>query len=112
MYVRDHYRPAFHKALGITPDEYDFRVFRLCSEITRQTFPLTLDIDHPAFKRGFDRLVGIARAMESAEAEGGFLGKVKKALGAARATLIFARLYLIPAKANPLPASIRLEPVW
>jgi magnesium-protoporphyrin IX monomethyl ester (oxidative) cyclase len=50
--------------------------------------------------------------MESAEAEGGFLGKVKKALGAARATLIFARLYLIPAKANPLPASIRLEPVW
>ncbi|WP_294533341.1 magnesium-protoporphyrin IX monomethyl ester (oxidative) cyclase [uncultured Rhodoblastus sp.] len=112
MYVRDHYRPEFHKAVGISPDEYDFKVFRLCSEITRQAFPLTLDLDNPGFKAGFDRLVGIARAMESAEAEGGLSGKVKKAFGAAKAALVFTRLYLIPAKANPLPAEIRLKPIW
>ena len=55
MYIRDHCRPAFHKAVGIAPDDYDFKVFRLCSEISKQTFPLTLDLDHPAFKPGFDR---------------------------------------------------------
>jgi magnesium-protoporphyrin IX monomethyl ester (oxidative) cyclase len=112
MYVRDHCRPAFHKAVGIRPDDYDFRVFRLCSEISRQTFPLTLDLDHPAFKAGLDRLVGIAREMERAGAQGGLWGKLRKGAYAGLAALTFARLYLIPAKANALPADIRLEPVW
>ena len=112
MYVRDHCRPAFHKAVGIRPDDYDFRVFRLCSEISRQTFPLTLDLDHPAFKAGLDRLVGIAREMERASAQGGLWGKLKKGAYAGLAALTFARLYLIPAKSNALPADIRLEPVW
>ena len=75
MYVRDHCRPAFHKAVGITPSDYDFRVFRLCSEISRQTFPLTLDLDNPAFKAGLDRLLGIAQKIEQADAEGGLLGQ-------------------------------------
>ncbi len=52
MYVRDHLRPHFHHALGLTPDDYDRRVIALCSEITRQVFPFELDIDHPAFWPG------------------------------------------------------------
>lgn len=112
MYVRDHCRPAFHKAVGIAPSDYDFRVFRLCSEISRQTFPLTLDLDHPGFKAGLDRLLDIARKIEQAQVEGGFLGKVKKAIYVAAATLVFGRLYLIPAKGHTLPAEIRLEPIW
>jgi magnesium-protoporphyrin IX monomethyl ester (oxidative) cyclase len=112
MYVRDHCRPAFHKAVGIAPDEYDFKVFRLCSEITKQCFPLTLDLDHPAFKRGFDRLLRLSRAIERAEAEGGFWGKAKKAGLAGLAALAFARLYAIPSKPNALPDTIRLQPIW
>ena len=112
MYVRDHCRPAFHKALGVTPTEYDFTVFRLTSEISRQTFPLTLDIDNPAFKRGLDRLCRISQSIEDAQARGGVGGKLRKAWLTGAAALAFARLYMLPSKANPLPADIRLAPAW
>jgi magnesium-protoporphyrin IX monomethyl ester (oxidative) cyclase len=112
MYVRDHSRPAFYKAIGLPPDDYDFRVFRLCSEISEQTFPVTLDLDHPAFKAGLERLFHIAQAMEAAEAKGGLWGAVKKVACAGAAAATFARLYLIPGKRHALPAEIRLEPIW
>ena len=112
MYVRDHCRPAFHKAIGIDPTDYDFAVFRLTSEISRQTFPLTLDLDHPAFKTGLERLCRIARSIEEAQARGGLGGKLRRAWLTGAAALAFGGLYMLPSKANPLPADIRLEPVW
>ncbi len=112
MYVRDHCRPAFHEAIGIAPTDYDFTVFRLTSEISRQVFPLTLDLENPKFKKGLDRLFAIAKASAEAEAAGGVLGKFRKAGLVAAAAIEFARLYLLPSKPNSLPADIRLAPVW
>ena len=112
MYVRDHARPEFHKALGIDPTEYDFEVFRITSEISRQVFPLTLDLDNPAFHAGLERLRRIADGMDAAEQQGGLVGKLKKAGLGAAAALAFARLYLLPAKRNDLPAQVRLSPAW
>jgi magnesium-protoporphyrin IX monomethyl ester (oxidative) cyclase len=112
MYVRDHCRPAFHRAIGVDPSDYDFEVFRVTSEISKQTFPLTIDLGNPKFKHRLDRLLTIARASADAEAEGGLLGKIKKAACAVAAVVEFARLYMLPSKANLLPDNIRLEPVW
>ena len=104
-------RPSTRRSAS-TPSEYDFKVFRLCSEISRQTFPLTLDLDHPQFIAGLDRLVKIARALEAAQAEGGWWAKLRRGALTAAAGGEFARLYLIPAKRHALPAQIRLEPIW
>ncbi|WP_407522622.1 magnesium-protoporphyrin IX monomethyl ester (oxidative) cyclase [Methylobacterium oryzisoli] len=112
MYVRDHCRPAFHKALGIDPTAYDFTVFDITSEISRQVFPLTLDLDNPAFKAALDQLLVCARGIEEAKARGGLAGRLAHAGHAARAALTFGRLMLMPAKANPMPAQIRLSPAW
>jgi magnesium-protoporphyrin IX monomethyl ester (oxidative) cyclase len=112
MYVRDHTRPAMHEAMGFEPTDYDFEVFRITSEISRQVFPLTLDIDHPAFRAGLDRLRRISVASDRAKAQGGIVGAVKRAGCAVAGAAVFARLYLLPPKGHALPEQIRMAPAW
>ncbi len=112
MYVRDHARPAFHKALGIEIDDYDQRVLRLTSEISRQCFPIEIDLDNPVFWKGCRGFVAVNRAIEDSREKGGPLQAVRRLGLWARAGAIFARLYLQPVKRHELPASSRLEPVW
>ncbi|TXC71173.1 magnesium-protoporphyrin IX monomethyl ester (oxidative) cyclase [Sphingomonas ginsenosidivorax] len=112
MYVRDHNRPAFHKALGIDPTDYDARVFTVCSAITRQVFPVVLDTDSPRFRAGLERMRCIAVAIDAAKAQGGVIGGVKRIALVGAAALAFARLYLTPVKRNTAPATVRLVPAW
>jgi magnesium-protoporphyrin IX monomethyl ester (oxidative) cyclase len=112
MYVRDHCRPAFHEALGVDPTDYDFQVFRITSEISKQTFPLTLDLDNPRFKQALDRLLVCSEKIADAKAQGGLLGKIRHGYWIAASAVNFARLYALPTLDNPMPAQIRLEPVW
>jgi magnesium-protoporphyrin IX monomethyl ester (oxidative) cyclase len=112
MYVRDHARVEFHKALGVDPTDYDFEVFKITSDISRQVFPLTLDLDNPAFHAALERLLRISERMAAAERQGGVMGKLRKAGLVAAAGVGFLRLYLIPAKHNDLPRQVRLSPAW
>ena len=65
MYVRDHARPELHLAMGFDPSEYDFKVFEITSEISKQVFPFTLDLDNPKFRAGLERLLALSRANTS-----------------------------------------------
>lgn len=112
MYVRDHQRPEMHAAMGLDATEYDFQVFRITSDITRQVFPLTLNLDDPRFLAGLERLRRISVATSAARQRGGLLGAVKRVGLGLAAGLTFARLYCLPTKPNPLPANARLAPTW
>ncbi len=112
MFVRDHARPEFHKALDIDIEDYDFRVFRITNEISKQCFPLLLDLDHPAFIQRLRKLNEISIAMDAAHKQGGIIGKAKKAVLGARAGWNFLRLYMIPTKGNEIPETSRLCPTW
>ena len=112
MFVRDHARPAFHHALGIDPTDYDYRVFRICSEITKQTFPMTLDIDNPGFRRGLERMRAITEGIQDAKAKGGVLGALRRVGLGVQAAATFIGLYLTPVERNDMPADVRLVPAW
>ena len=112
MYVRDHARPAFHAALGVDPTEYDYEVFKVCNQITRQVYPMELDIDSPAFRRQMEAMRLASLRIEEGKRQGGIGGLAKRVSGMAGAGLAFARLYLHPTKKNELPATIRMQPAW
>ncbi|WP_299399057.1 magnesium-protoporphyrin IX monomethyl ester (oxidative) cyclase [Pelagibius sp.] len=112
MYVRDHARPALHRALGLDPTEFDFTVFRITTEISKQIFPVSLDLDNPAFHAGLERLRRIAEASKAAKQRGGLVGGAKRAALAVAGAATFARLYLLPTRKHALPQNVRLDPVW
>ena len=112
MYVRDHNRPAFHRALDVDPTDYDYRVFDICSQISRQVFPLTLDTDAPAFRRGMERMRKIVAGLDAAKARGGIAGGIKRVALAGAAAVAFARLFVLPTVPSQLPGKIRLVPAW
>ncbi len=112
MYVRDHARPAFHAALGLDPTDYDYRVFRICNEITKQTFPFTLDLDHPKFRRSLETIRIAADAMATAAQKGGAAQALARVTHGARIAGAFLTLMTLPTVRNDLPASARMAPVW
>jgi hypothetical protein len=112
MYVRDHSRPVLFEAMGMVPTEYDFTVFRITSDITRQVFPLTVSLDDPRFKACLDKLLDLNSRVEKAKAQGGVIGTIKRIGLSANAAFTFARLYFLPTRSNELPKDVRMVPAW
>jgi magnesium-protoporphyrin IX monomethyl ester (oxidative) cyclase len=112
MYVRDHARPIMYDAFGMDPTDYDYKVFRITTDISKQVFPLTLDIDNPKFRRGLDRLLLISKAIDAAQKQGGLIGGIKRVTLTAAAAATFARLYFLPVQHHALPTEVRMAPAW
>ena len=112
MYVRDHTRPMLKEAMGLDATEYDYKVFQITNEISKQVFPVSLDIDHPAFRAGMDRLFHLQQRLDAAKARGGVIGLVQQGWVAAAGVVAFARLYLLPVRRHALPEQVRMAPAW
>jgi len=112
MYVRDHARPVMYEAFGMDPTEYDHKVFRITTDISKQVFPISLDIDNPKFHAGLERLLEISNAVEAAKRQGGVIGALKRVGLAVAAAATFGRLYLMPVHRHDLPAQVRMAPAW
>ena len=112
MYVRDHSRPEFHKALGVSPSDYDRKVLQITSDITKQVFPFTIDLDNPRLWEGFDKLRRISDEVEELKLIGGPLSLIKRGYLAVCAMVTFVKIYTMPVVLNELPQDIRLAPVW
>jgi magnesium-protoporphyrin IX monomethyl ester (oxidative) cyclase len=112
MYVRDHNRPVFHKALGVDPAEYGYDVFRITTQISRQVFPVELDTDDVRFRAAMESLRLASVGIEDAKARGGVSGALGGAGNIAKAGFAFARMYFMKPKTNTLPATVRLQPAW
>jgi magnesium-protoporphyrin IX monomethyl ester (oxidative) cyclase len=112
MFVRDHTRPMLHHAMGLDSDTYDYDVFRITTEITKQVFPISLDTDNPAFRACLTRLFAIQMNMDAAKARGGLVGKVKQGFWAAAGAATFLRMYVMPVHRHELPVNVRVAPAW
>jgi magnesium-protoporphyrin IX monomethyl ester (oxidative) cyclase len=112
MYVRDHQRPAFHKALGVDPDWYAHEVFIKTSALSEQIFPITLDIEHPRWQRGLVRLQKANVDLAQAKKQSGPGAALRRLTSQARAAAAFVSLFTIPAKKHRVPVSTRMEPAY
>lgn len=112
MWVRDHQRPLFHDALGVDTTWYGQEVFRKTSDISKQVFPLTLDIDHPRWRPNLDRMEEASRQVAAAKARGGIGGMISRVGGMAKATYAFVALYTIPSIKNEVPDSPVMKPSY
>jgi magnesium-protoporphyrin IX monomethyl ester (oxidative) cyclase len=112
MYVRDHTRPELKQAMGLEPGEYDFEVFRITNEITKQVFPIMLDIDHPEFRAGLEQLFACTQKANAGRVAGGMVGRVRQAYWATAGVLTFVKMYFLPVKSNALPNEVRMVPAW
>jgi magnesium-protoporphyrin IX monomethyl ester (oxidative) cyclase len=112
MYVRDHARPEFHKALGVDIEWYDQEVFRKTSTIARQVFPVELDIDHKRWLPNLRRMRDAFGLMDEGKKQGGLAGWIKAKRGAVIAAATFVALYTIPVIHREPPKNVRLEPAY
>lgn len=112
MYVRDHQRPEFHKALGVDPDWYAHEVFTKTSALTGQIFPLMVNIEHPRWQKNLERMQAANVQIARAKKAGGVSGFFGNLAGSAKAAFAFVSLYTIPSVKHDVPTETLMQPAY
>ncbi|MEM1029574.1 MAG: magnesium-protoporphyrin IX monomethyl ester (oxidative) cyclase [Myxococcota bacterium] len=111
MFVRDHTRPEFYRALGVEPEDYGMEVFRITRDISRQCFPVLVDVDNPRFLQLLRRLRSLAEQIDQHQKRG-FFGKLRALPLKALVVITFLRVLMMKPLENPLPTEMRVAPSW
>ena len=112
MYVRDHSRPKLYEAFGMDVTEFDYTVFDITTEISRQVFPLTLNTDDPRFRAGLERMRRLQLARDGLAGQRGPIASLRRLGLMAAFGWTFARLFVLPTQANLIPDQVRMQPAW
>jgi magnesium-protoporphyrin IX monomethyl ester (oxidative) cyclase len=112
MYVRDHLRAPFFANMGLDVDDFDRRVIKLTSLISKQVFPVSIDLESPKIWALFEKMYQLTVAISETEKMGGIGAALRRIGLQATVAVTFVRLFLQPVEQNVLPANVRLEPVW
>jgi len=112
MYVRDHSRPKLYEAFGMDVTEFDYTVFDITTEISRQVFPITLNTDDPRFRAGLERMRQLQAARDALEGRRGPVAALRRVGLMVASGLTFARLFLLPTQTNAMPEQVRMQPAW
>jgi magnesium-protoporphyrin IX monomethyl ester (oxidative) cyclase len=110
MFVRDHKRPMLHKALNLSPTEYDMQVFEITTEISKQVFPVLLDIKNPIFLKNLKKLSHLNEQLEQCGTKGLF--SIRRLVLFVKLGVCFARLFFMKSLVNKLPDDFRVKPSW
>ncbi len=112
MFVRDHQRPIMHKAMDMNPTDYDLQVFKITTEISKQVFPVLLDVENPKFINLLTTLNKTSIKIDNTKKTGFvnkyFFGSLLKI----KVLIIFLRLFFMRPVKNPLPENMRVKPTW
>lgn len=112
MFVRDHQRPIMHKAMDLNPTDYDLQVFKITTEISKQVFPVLLDVENPKFINLLTTLNSVSVKIENLK-KTGFVGKFfLGSLLKIKVVVIFLRLFFMKPVNNSLPRNMRVKPTW
>ena len=112
MYVRDHLRASFFGAMGMSVDDYDRKVIKLTSLISKQVFPVSLDLESPRIWELFEKMFQLTLAIEATKRTPGIGSALRRAMLKATVATTFVQLYFLPVESNVLPVNVRMEPVW
>ena len=110
MFVRDHKRPMLHKALKLSPTEYDMQVFEITTEISKQVFPVLLDIKNPNFLKNLKKLSYLNEQLEQSGTKGIF--SIRRLVLFVKLGVCFTRLFFMKSLVNKLPEDFRVKPSW
>ena len=111
MFVRDHSRPHLHHALGLDTEENAIEVFRIVQEVSKQVFPVLIDVERPAFLKHLRHLQSLSARIMTLQ-EQGIMGRIKALPLQLRVGVTFARMYFLPTQSNALPEQLRMAAAW
>ena len=112
MFVRDHKRPIMHKALNLSPTQYDMQVFKITTEISKQVFPVLLDVENPQFLALLKKLNRYAEKMEQVKKRSFLKRSFAKSYLGFQIAVTFCRLFFLKPINNLLPEEMRVKPSW